>query len=83
MNDSQKNILNKIETKYGFIFTNIIKGEHGFSGKIKVENTMPLLFEEIFVKIQLGYNLVILSYKYTHPAGGSNGYTIETFQIKN
>jgi len=83
LNQSQINILKEIENRkeYGFVFPNLKKGEHGFSGKIKIDNTMPLLLQEIFVKIQIGYNLAILSYKYTHPNGGSNGYIIETFKV--
>jgi len=81
LNQSQINILIKIENEYGFRFPELEKGEYGFSAKSKVENTMPLLFKEIFVSIQIGYNMAKLSYEYSHPNGGSNGYTIETFKV--
>jgi len=82
LTQAQINVLINIESKYGFRFPELVKNQSGFSSEIPEKNWMPLIFKTIFVKIQVYENLAILSYEYTHPNGGSNGYIIETFRVE-
>ena len=62
------------------IFKVDFKFDHSYSGydyyKAAVKNTMPHLFKSVHMEVE--YNpknqTGQVSYKYTHPSGGQNGY---------